>query len=179
MTKQETPTSDPNGLTPTEEALRTLPRRSMLVGIAAAGVSLPFLVSCGSSDNSGSGGPATNSSPHTHSDHTRSDSPPSSTGGGEPADVLTPVAAVQVGGGVILPKKHTVVTQPTQGEFKGFSSTCTHMGCTVANIQDGKIICPCHGSMYSITDGKVLGGPAPAPLPSKPVKVEGANVVSA
>jgi Rieske Fe-S protein len=53
------------------------------------------------------------------------------------------------------------------------------MGCTVANISGGKIICPCHGSMYSIKDGSVLGGPAPLPLPKKPVKVEGTDIVPA
>lgn len=174
MSMQETTNSEPAGLLPpTDESLNRLPRRSMLVGIAAAGISLPFLVSCGSSSDPGSNNPGTpKNSP--------SKSPTSSSGGGsDPSNVLTPVSSVDVGSGVILPNKHTVVTQPTPGVFKGFSSTCTHLGCTVANIQDGKIICPCHGSMYSIVNGKVLGGPAPAPLPPKPVKVDGLNIVSA
>ena len=100
-------------------------------------------------------------------------------GGGGPVDVITKASDVPVGGGVILPAKTIVVTQPTKGQFEGFSSTCTHLGCTVANIYGGKIICPCHGSMYSIKDGSVLGGPAPAPLPKKPVKVDGTNIVLA
>jgi Rieske Fe-S protein len=44
-------------------------------------------------------------------------------------------------------------------------------------IQGGKILCPCHGSQYSITDGSVQGGPAPRPLPAANVTVSGANLV--
>jgi Rieske Fe-S protein len=177
MTRPETTSSKPTDLLPpTPESLRTLPRRSMLVGIAAAGVSLPFLVSCGSSNGGSSNDPKGTHRPPSRSPSTSSGA---SGDGAKEADILTPVSAVDVGGGVILPAKNTVVTQPTKGVFEGFSATCTHMGCIVANIQDGRIICPCHGSMYSIKTGDVLGGPAPRPLPKKQVKVVGANVVSA
>jgi cytochrome b6-f complex iron-sulfur subunit len=43
------------------------------------------------------------------------------------------------------------------------STTCTHLGCTVA-IADTGFSCPCHGSRYD-QDGTVTGGPAPKPLP--------------
>ena len=69
-----------------------------------------------------------------------------------------------------------MVTQPTAGEFKVFSAVCTHMGCIVNQIADGRIDCPCHGSEYSITDGAVLAGPAPKPLPAKPIKVTGDSI---
>jgi len=49
----------------------------------------------------------------------------------------------------------------------------------VSSISGGTINCPCHGSQYSITDGSVKGGPAPAPLPKKPVKDVGGNIVPA
>jgi Rieske Fe-S protein len=82
-----------------------------------------------------------------------------------------------VGGGVI--GGGVVVTQPTEGEFRGFSSTCTHQGCTVASVADGVISCPCHGSRFSAEDGSVDNGPATAPLPEVAVSVEGENVVRA
>jgi Rieske Fe-S protein len=69
------------------------------------------------------------------------------------------------------------VTQPTKGEFKGFSAVCTHMGCIVSSISGDTITCPCHGSQYSIKDGSVLGGPAPSPLPGVKVAVKGGEVV--
>jgi len=43
------------------------------------------------------------------------------------------------------------------------STTCTHLGCTVA-ISDTGFSCPCHGSRYD-QDGTVTGGPAPKALP--------------
>jgi Rieske Fe-S protein len=80
---------------------------------------------------------------------------------------------------VINADAKVVVTQPTAGEFKAFSSTCTHMGCQVTGISGGHITCPCHGSSYSIADGSVQGGPAPRPLPKVAIKVEGDEVVRA
>jgi menaquinol-cytochrome c reductase iron-sulfur subunit len=45
-----------------------------------------------------------------------------------------------------------------------FSPICPHLGCRY-NWHPGRreFICPCHGSIFSIT-GKVMGGPAPRPL---------------
>lgn len=43
------------------------------------------------------------------------------------------------------------------------SAVCTHLGCTVSRSTEG-FACPCHGSRFAPT-GKVLGGPAPRPLP--------------
>ncbi len=47
--------------------------------------------------------------------------------------------------------------------FYAISSTCTHLGCTVAHSKDG-FACPCHGSRFD-RNGRVVGGPAPRPLP--------------
>ena len=52
-------------------------------------------------------------------------------------------------------------------------------GCIVATVSGGTISCPCHGSQYSVKDGSVLGGPAPAPLPAVKVTVKGNEVVKA
>jgi Rieske Fe-S protein len=103
-------------------------------------------------------------------------SSPSAASGGSAAGALTATSAIPVGGGKIFAAQTTVVTQPTAGEFKVFSAVCTHMGCIVNQIADGRIDCPCHGSEYSITDGAVLAGPAPKPLPAKPFKVTGDSI---
>jgi len=47
--------------------------------------------------------------------------------------------------------------------FGAFSARCTHLGCTVRRTADG-FFCPCHGARYDAR-GRVLAGPAPAPLP--------------
>jgi Rieske Fe-S protein len=104
------------------------------------------------------------------------DGSPSGTSGSR---VLAKVAEVPVGGAVSATGpdgKPVIVSRPSAGKVVAFSAICTHMGCTVA--PDGSILkCPCHGSTYDLATGKNTGGPAPRPLPSIPVKVEGGRVV--
>ena len=70
-----------------------------------------------------------------------------------------------------------VVTQPSAGEFKAFSAVCTHMGCTVTKIVDGKIDCPCHQSQFDITTGTpTSSSQAKSPLPGKTATVSGDSV---
>jgi Rieske Fe-S protein len=98
---------------------------------------------------------------------------------GDTASSIAATADVPVGGGVVVKDKKIVVTQPTSGEFKGFTAVCTHAGCIVGTVAGGTINCPCHGSKYSITDGSVVNGPAKAPLAEIPVTVDGGEIVSA
>jgi Rieske Fe-S protein len=93
-----------------------------------------------------------------------------SSGAGGPLSVKE--ADIPVGSGKIFPDAQTVITQPKKGEFKAFSSVCTHQGCQVDAITD-TINCPCHGSKYSITDGSVVNPPAPKPLPPKTIEIKG------
>lgn len=58
----------------------------------------------------------------------------------ELTNVIAKTADVPVGSGVIVGE--VVVTQATAGDFKGFSSTCTHAGCAVNEVVDGTINCP-------------------------------------
>ncbi|MEU7817755.1 Rieske (2Fe-2S) protein [Pseudonocardia sp. NPDC049154] len=98
---------------------------------------------------------------------------------GGAAAPLVKAAEVPVGGGVILAAQQVVVTQPTAGLFKAFSTTCTHQGCEVTSVADGQIVCPCHGSYFSVTDGAPTEGPAKKPLPEKAVTVSGDAVTLA
>jgi Rieske Fe-S protein len=91
------------------------------------------------------------------------------------AAVLTKTADVPVGSGVIV--DGIVVTQPTAGVFKGFSTVCPHKGCDVSKIENGTIDCPCHGSKFSL-DGAVVQGPAKDPLEAKAVSVQGDSIVA-
>jgi Rieske Fe-S protein len=148
-----------------------LSRRSVL-GVTVAGAT-GLLAACGgSSTSTADPGSDTSSSAGGSSP---SDSASEDAGGGG----LVATAKVPVGEGVILTDQKIVVTQPTEGQFKAFSAICTHMQCVVGSIKNGTIMCPCHGSQYSIKDGSVTGGPAPKPLPPINVKVEGTEVVKA
>lgn len=75
------------------------------------------------------------------------------------------VSEVPVGGGTIIGGRY-VVTQPAEGDFKVFSARCTHQGNPVGEVVDAQIVCPFHRSHFSITDGSVISGPAPRPLPA-------------
>ena len=126
-------------------------RRLVLRGAAVGAVALPVLTACGS-------GPEKAAAPQ----------------GGQ---ALTSTKDVPVGGGTVLSDQKIVVTQPAQGEFKAFSSICTHQGCPVSEIQGDAIVCNCHGSKFSIADGSVLNPPASEPLEEASTTVEGDTVV--
>ena len=91
-----------------------------------------------------------------------------------PDGAIAKTSDVPVGSGVIV--GDLVITQPTAGDFKGFSSTCTHKGCAVNKVADGTIDCPCHGSKFGL-DGSVVTGPATAPLEAKNISVRGDSIV--
>ncbi len=133
-----------------------LSRRVVLRGAAVSGVAVPLLAAC-SADAGGAGAPGSGAE-----------------GGSGGAAVAA--SEVPVGGGTILAEQKVVVTQPSDGEFVAFSAVCTHQGCPVQSVSDGRINCPCHGSAFSIEDGSVLAGPADAPLEELPVSVEGGQV---
>ncbi|MGB3444075.1 MAG: Rieske (2Fe-2S) protein [Actinophytocola sp.] len=87
-----------------------------------------------------------------------------------PPQVLGKAIDVPINGGVVYRDKKIVVTQPAQGEYKGFSALCTHQGCVVNDVAAGTINCDCHGSKFGL-DGSVTTGPATLPLPPVEVSV--------
>ena len=71
----------------------------------------------------------------------------------------------------------TSATQPASGQYKAFSAVCTHVGCLVNKVTSGTIDCPCHGSEFKITNGAVVAGPAPSPLPARQIKIVDDQVI--
>jgi nitrite reductase/ring-hydroxylating ferredoxin subunit len=125
-------------------------RRAVLQSAGAAAVAGVALTACGSSAD---GGGAT-------------------TGGAAASGPVGKSADVPVGGGTVFANANVVVTQPTSGQFKGFSTRCTHQGCAVSSVQAGFIICPCHNSRFSVSDGAPTSDSlAQQPLASVPVSV--------
>lgn len=83
---------------------------------------------------------------------------------------------VPLGGGKILEDAKIVLTQPRKGTFKAFTAICTHQGCTLNRVEDNVIHCPCHGSAFHATTGKVKNGPAKAPLKEYPLTVRNGRI---
>ena|SRR3712207_1580348 len=142
-------------------------------GAALLGVTAPILVACGEDEPSTSSG----STPDSSESSEGSPSDDATDGGGAAgAAGLVAAADVPVGGGVVIKDEELVVTQPSEGTFKGFSAICTHQGCVVAGVAEGQINCDCHGSVFSAEDGSVVTGPATSALEEVPVVVEGDQV---
>jgi nitrite reductase/ring-hydroxylating ferredoxin subunit len=135
-------------------------RRGLLAGVSLAGLA-GTLAACGGGSSGTASGTASGGG--------------TATAGGT-GTTLTSTSEIPVGGGKVFTSARVVVTQPTPGEFKGFSAVCTHMQCIVDQVTDGTIECPCHGSTFSVTDGHVIAGPAPSPLPAQPLKVQSGHI---
>lgn len=139
--------------------MSTLSRRSVLrgSGVVAAGAVLGYALTRRSDAASGTGATAA----------------ANAYGPAPAAGTSTPLAAladVPDGGGLVLGDEHVVLTR-SGDEVRGFSATCTHQGCTVDRVADGRIGCPCHGSVFDAATGAVLQGPATDPLPPVAVSV--------
>jgi Rieske Fe-S protein len=148
---------------------RGVDRRVLLAGTGVGCAML--LAACGGSSGS-SGSTGTGSSNSTSSGSSGSGSDSSS------GKALAALSSIKVGSAVSAQDSSgnpIIVARPTTDTAVGFSAICTHQGCTVAPAGT-ELDCPCHGSRYSATTGKVLGGPAPKPLPSIGVTVRGGQV---
>ncbi|MFX0592099.1 Rieske (2Fe-2S) protein [Melissospora conviva] len=185
-----TPEEEPGSL-PADSALPTgerrgapagtRSRRALLAGAGAVGAAV-VLSACGGNDSDGA-------APDSPAGTGTGSGNPAGTGTGNPAGSAAPggdaapgaggivgTAEIPEGGGRIIADAAVVITQPQPGEFKAFDFTCTHQRCPVSRIADGKILCTCHNSAFSISDGSPLSGPATRPLAAKEIIVEGGRI---
>ena len=61
--------------------------------------------------------------------------------------------------------------------FLAYSKICTHAGCPVGlyQAQSYELFCPCHQSSFDVLEqARPTFGPAAAPLPQLPLRIEGA-----
>ena len=80
-------------------------------------------------------------------------------------DSASPLAAV---GGAAMVRSSGgafLVSRTGSETFAALTSICTHETCTITGFDNMNYVCPCHGSEFSTT-GRVLRGPASAPLRS-------------
>jgi cytochrome b6-f complex iron-sulfur subunit len=68
------------------------------------------------------------------------------------------------------------VMRQSQGAPLALSLVCTHLGCRVHwQPKQKTFLCPCHMGVFD-SEGRVMSGPPPSPLPRYSVNVEGENV---
>ncbi|MGA5260637.1 Rieske (2Fe-2S) protein [Streptomyces griseoincarnatus] len=149
------------------------PARRTVVAAAGAASLAVALTACGGSDDGASAAPAESGGA---ADDAANGGGSSGSAGGTP---LTSTADIPEGGGKVFADQKVVVVQPSAGEFKAYSATCTHQGCAVKSVSDGLINCPCHNSNFSVTDGSVSSGPATKPLPEVRITVDGDSITLA
>ena len=70
-----------------------------------------------------------------------------------------------------------VLAAPAAGKLIALSAVCTHAGCEVAwRADEHDFHCPCHNSKFTM-EGKVIAGPAKAPLPRYAVQMAGRDAI--
>lgn len=66
------------------------------------------------------------------------------------------------------PTEHdrAIAMRLADGRLVAYSSICTHLACAVIpRPAEGVLDCPCHEGRFDASDGSVLRGPPPRPLP--------------
>ncbi|MGW0557820.1 Rieske (2Fe-2S) protein [Streptomyces sp. NPDC002926] len=146
-------------MTGSQGPARIVARRTVVAAVGGAGLAVA-LTACGGSDDGG---------------QTVGEQPAGGEAGGDAGGkVLAKTTDIPEGGGKVI--GNVVVTQPKPGEFKAFSSKCTHQGCAVKDVSNGVIHCPCHGSQFDASDGSVKTGPATTALPAASITVDGGSI---
>ena len=150
-------------------------RRAVVSAAGAAGLAAA-LTACGKEDSGDSGSSQNAGSAQESAGAGQSDAGGDTSGGGGGGMELAKTSQIPEGGGMVFKDHKVVVTQPSSGQFKAFSSICTHQGCSVGDVSDGTINCPCHQSKFDISDGSPKGGPATKALPGAKITVEGTSI---
>ena len=104
----------------------------------------------------------------------------------DPASSGAPASGPAIANGATMKPRTAVTFQLTNGDpgvlvkladgtVVAFDAVCTHEGCEVGyDRPSGLLLCPCHGATFDpARDAAVLAGPAPTPLASVPIVVDG------
>jgi thiosulfate dehydrogenase [quinone] large subunit len=68
-----------------------------------------------------------------------------------------------------------IVLHTSAGQYLGYDAVCPHAGCQVSYYAaNDLLVCPCHGSEFTVSTGAVLNGPAPHGLTKLKI-VEGSD----
>ncbi len=101
----------------------------------------------------------------------------------DPVVVIAKSGEIPVGGSKVFSyptnDKPCFLLRPAADKYIAFSRLCTHHLCPVFYVaESNEFDCPCHGGVFSATDGRVLAGPPPKPLPQIRLEIRGAEVLA-
>lgn len=87
-----------------------------------------------------------------------------------PEKMIAQVGEIPAGGSKIFQyptsDRPCLLIRTSADNYVAYSRLCTHVQCPVSyDAQSMEIVCPCHGGIFSVTDGSVLQGPPQRPLP--------------
>lgn len=151
-------------------------RRTVVAAVGAAGLAVA-LTACGSDDDA-SGSSTEQGAPAGGGASTEA-SGGSSAEAGAGGAALAKTADIPEGSGKVFSNEKVVVSQPTAGDYKAFSTICTHQQCPMTDLQGDTLTCACHKSQFSVLDGSVKKGPATQPLAAKEISVAGDSITLA
>ncbi|WP_405672755.1 Rieske (2Fe-2S) protein [Streptomyces sp. NBC_01530] len=149
-------------------------RRTVIAAVGAAGLAVA-LTACGSDDGSSDSANTQAGANASGGDSGAGGNASSGSGG----TALAKTSDIPEGGGKVFSDHQVVVSQPKAGEFKAFTTICTHRQCPMTDLQDDILVCACHGSRFSVIDGSVKHGPALEPLGAKKITVDGDSITLA
>jgi 3-phenylpropionate/trans-cinnamate dioxygenase ferredoxin subunit len=97
------------------------------------------------------------------------------------ASVITTVkaSALKPGGVIAIDVRGTpIAIANVGGTFYAFDDTCTHEQCSLAegDLAGTTIACMCHGAEFDVRTGKVLAPPAPAPIKTYSIRINGESL---
>jgi glycine betaine catabolism B len=72
-----------------------------------------------------------------------------------------------------------LVVTNVAGRYHAVGAVCPHAGCSLATdgeIENGTIVCDCHGSAYDLDTGEVVNPPSDEPIPVYDVRLDGETI---
>lgn len=71
-----------------------------------------------------------------------------------------------------------ILFRSSEDKVYALSRICTHEGCSVDfDMNQNRLICPCHGANYEASDGSVISGPTTKSLAKIKVAIQVGNIV--
>ena len=71
-----------------------------------------------------------------------------------PKDIRIPL---EINKGITFRDGLIIVKKDNKTQF--LSAKCTHLGCNIHSVENNELVCPCHGSRFSLS-GECIKGPA-------------------